>query len=236
MSQYPYPYGYGQYYGQPPPPPYAYQNAPSYAAPGHNDPYNPFAAQIHRDASQAAFSSNATHIPGLGIGGTAPGATQPNFAPNVAGWGQGFGFPAPAPSAPQPQTSGANSFDSQPSQSSLPTGGPRKDAKSLTHPAPPPAIPATDVDMEEGELSEGQFEDLYEPRENVPDAPTQTRLKVTATGDPSQPTSAADTPDGGFYGSDEEDGGKETKGNEGMCLRFSLLFSLVRSEANSCRS
>jgi hypothetical protein len=236
MSQYPYPYGYGQYYGQPPPPPYAYQNAPSYPAPGHTDPYNPFAAQIHRDASQAAFSSNATHIPGLGIGGTAPGATQPTFAPNVAAWGQGFGFPASVPNAPPPQISGANSFDSQRSQSGLPAGGPKKDTKPISQPAPPSAVPATDVEMEEGELSEGQFEDLYEPRETVRDAPAQPAPKVTAAADPSQPTSAADTPDGGFYGSDEEDGGKDSRGNEGMCFEFLSAFRLGRRHTNGCRS
>lgn len=71
--------------------------------------------------------------------------------------------------------------------------------------------------MEEGELSEGQFEDLYEPREYVPDAPAQSASKPLPLPitDPSQPASAADTPDGGFYGTDEDDGGKVSKGNEG---------------------
>jgi hypothetical protein len=64
-------------------------------------------------------------------------------------------------------------------------------------------------------LSEGQFEDLYEPRESDKDAakPVSKLMPVT---NPSQPTSAADTPDGGFYGSDEGEGGNAPRDNEGM--------------------
>jgi hypothetical protein len=79
--------------------------------------------------------------------------------------------------------------------------------------------------MEEGELSEGQFEDLYEPREEESDAPAQTVSKPLPfpVGDLSQPASAADTPDGGFYGSDDDGGDKESRGNEGTGLgRFRL--------------
>lgn len=85
--------------------------------------------------------------------------------------------------------------------------------------------------MEEGELSEGQFEDLYEPREEDPVAPAQTVSKPLPfpVGDFSQPASAADTPDGGFYGSDDDGGDKEAKGNEGMGFgRFPFLVSNLR--------
>jgi hypothetical protein len=74
------------------------------------------------------------------------------------------------------------------------------------------------VELEEGELSEGQFEDLYEPREYASEAPQQVATKALPlpVGEPSQPATAADTPDGGFYGSDEEDVGRDSRGNEGM--------------------
>jgi hypothetical protein len=74
--------------------------------------------------------------------------------------------------------------------------------------------------MEEGELSEGQFEDLYEPREDAPQAPQQPVSKPLPLpiGDLSQPASAADTPDGGFYGTDEDEGEKNARGNEGVCF------------------
>lgn len=77
--------------------------------------------------------------------------------------------------------------------------------------------------MEEGELSEGQFEDLYEPREYIPPTarpPISSAPAAAASiADLSQPASAADTPDGGFYGSDEESGDKALNGEQGMSLR-----------------
>jgi hypothetical protein len=65
--------------------------------------------------------------------------------------------------------------------------------------------------MEEGELSEGQFEDLYEPvdppakSQNVAVAPNN----VPSVPVESQPTSAVDTPSGGFYSNEEEDAGSQ---------------------------
>lgn len=71
--------------------------------------------------------------------------------------------------------------------------------------------------MEEGELSEGQFEDLYgESRESsqpvtgantAPPASTNASVpNVIASTATSQPTSAVDTPEGGFYEIDEDEG------------------------------
>ncbi|KAK4041990.1 hypothetical protein C8A01DRAFT_14356 [Parachaetomium inaequale] len=215
MSQYPHPYGYGQYHGQYPPQQYPYQNVPGYPAPGHNIPYNPSAAPIHRDASQAAYDLNATYIPGLGMGGTAPVETQYNFAPGVTSWTQPPGFPASTPSVPPLPTYGATPFNPHMSQPA--TNGSRTAAQSLSQPAPTAPRPTTDVEMEEGELSEGQFEDLYEPREDAPHAPPPPVSKPLPLpiGDLSQPASAADTPDGGFYGTDEDEGEKAARGNEG---------------------
>ena len=214
MSQYPHPYGYGQYHGQYPPQPYAYQNVPSTSAPGHENLYNPFTFQTHHDASQAAFGLNGANIPGLGIGGMAAAGIPPNFAPSAAAWGQQPGFPTPRPSV-APHGYGANPVESQHSQPGAVPGVLNSRAKPFASSAPSPPQPAADIEMEEGELSEGQFEDLYEPREYAPSAPLQPVSKATATGDPSQPPSAADTPDGGFYGTDEDDAGKNLAGVEG---------------------
>lgn len=216
MSQYPHQYGYGQYHGQPPPQPYAYQNIPSYPVSGHNTPYNPAAAQINRDVSQSAYDLNAIHIPGLGVGGAAPAGTPPNLAPGVAAWTHPPAFPTSAPNIPPPQRYDTASINSQRPHPGVPSG-PKNGAPHSREPAPAATHPAADVEMEEGELSEGQFEDLYEPREYVPDAPAQSASKPLPLPitDPSQPASAADTPDGGFYGTDEDDGGKVSKGNEG---------------------
>ncbi len=235
MSQYPHSYGYGQYHGQPPPQPHPYQPAPGTSVPGLGDAYNPYAAQIHQDAAQAAYTMNATHIPGLGIGAPPPGTSHQSFAYNMMAWGPQPGFPAPppassaAPHAPPPVLYGATSFDSQPPQPSPASAGPSKASKPPSQPAALPPRPPVNVEMEEGELSEGQFEDLYEPREYVPAAPAQSApLKAVQAVDASLPTSAADTPDGGFYGSDEEDGAKDTKGNEGKLFVVLLAFKEER--------
>lgn len=229
MSQYPHPYGYGQYQGPPhPPQPYAYQNLPGYPASGHNTPYHPTAAQINRDTSQAAYDLNAIHIPGLGVGGTAPAGTPFNLAPGVAAWTQHSTFPTPAPNIPPSQNQGTISVNSQHPQPGLPSGS-RNGALPSSQSAPAAAHSAADIEMEEGELSEGQFEDLYEPRDYVPDATVQSAFKPLPLpiADPSQPASAADTPDGGFYGTDEDDGGKVSRGKEGTISVAPVWFRAV---------
>jgi hypothetical protein len=226
MSQYPNPYGYGQYHGEYPPQPYAYPNVSGYPAASQIPPYNPSAAPIHRDASQVAFDLNATHIPGLGIGGAPPHETH-NFASGIASWTQPPGFAPFAPSGPPAQTSGSGPYNLHRPQANA-THDSKTGPPPLTQPAPTAAHPTADVDMEEGELSEGQFEDLYEPREEESDAPVQPVPKPLPfpVGDFSQPPSAADTPDGGFYGSDDDGGDKEPRRNDGTSLgRFRLLVS-----------
>ncbi|KAH6854859.1 hypothetical protein B0I37DRAFT_41340 [Chaetomium sp. MPI-CAGE-AT-0009] len=216
MSQYPNPYGYGQYHGEHPHQPYAYPNVPGYPTPMQAGPYNPSTAPIHRDASQAAFDLNATYIPGLGIGGASAHNSHHNFASSVASWTQPPGFAPFAPSGPPAQTSGPSPYNLHRSQT-IATHDSKTSVPPLTQSAPTAAHPTADVEMEEGELSEGQFEDLYEPREEEPDAPVQPVSKPLPfpVGDLSQPASAADTPDGGFYGSDDDGGDKEPKGNDG---------------------
>ncbi|KAL2183071.1 hypothetical protein L209DRAFT_767256 [Thermothelomyces heterothallicus CBS 203.75] len=214
MSQYPPPYGYGQYHGQPPPQAYAYPNVPGYPA-SAAIPYNPSMTPSHRDASQAAYGMNVTHIPGLGMGGAAPVDTYGTFASGAASWNQPNGPPALTSNAP-PQTHCANPFNFDGPQPS-PSGASRSAVPPSTQPAQGHPRPSAAVEMEEGELSEGQFEDLYEPREDASDAPAQPIDKPAPlpAAESSQPASTADTLDGGFYGTDEDDGGKDPRGPEG---------------------
>lgn len=226
MSQYPHPYGYGQYHGEHPPQPYAYPNVSGYPTP-QIAPYNPSTASIHHDATQAAFNMNATHIPGLGVGGAAPQEIHHSFASGVPSWTQPPGFAQYAPSGPPTQTSGPSPYNLHHPQPNA-THNLKTSAQPLTQATSKAAPPTADVEMEEGELSEGQFEDLYEPREEELDAPAQAVSKPLPfpVAELSQPASAADTPDGGFYGSDDDGGDKEPRGNEGTGLgRFRLPVS-----------
>ncbi|KAK4102901.1 hypothetical protein N658DRAFT_514997 [Parathielavia hyrcaniae] len=216
MSQYPYTYGYGQFYGQPTPQAHAYSSSSGYEATGQNPPYNSFASQTNRDASQAAYDSNVINIPGLGIGAPAAPGTHPNLAFNTAAWAQPPSFPGPVPNIPPPQTHGVNDFDPRRSQADVSSAS-RNGAQVSSQAAPAAKRSAPDVEIEEGELSEGQFEDLYEPREYAAEGPKQAAIKPRplSIAGTSQPASAADTPDGGFYGTDEDDCGRELRGNEG---------------------
>ncbi|KAL2015223.1 hypothetical protein VTK56DRAFT_6052 [Thermocarpiscus australiensis] len=218
MSQYPHSYGYGQYYGQHPPQPYAYQGVSGYPAPPYNPPFNSPSAHVNRGISQASFNYNATHIPGLGIPGAAPAGGPYNLASGPNPWAQQHISSTSASTAPSQHVSTGTAFNAPRSDSSQP--GPTvsdqsTDANASKHPAPVASRSAANSDMEEGELSEGQFEDLYEPRESIPDAAARPVSKPPPIADPSQPTSAAETPDAGFYATDEEGGSKGSKDNAG---------------------
>lgn len=220
MSQFPNPYGYGQYHGQHPPQPplpphpYGYPNVTGYAGPAYNSQYNSSAAMLNHDVAQASFQYNAAHIPGLGITGAAPGGSKYNPAAGPTTWPQHQVFPLPAQASAPGSSSGQHSQNTPPG---LTVNNPSKSnsANPPTQTAPMTTLPATNTDIEEGELSEGQFEDLYEPRESVPNPVGQTVPKLLPIADRSQPTSAADTPEGGFYGTDEDDGEKASRGTEG---------------------
>ncbi|KAK4125240.1 hypothetical protein N657DRAFT_616591 [Parathielavia appendiculata] len=216
MSQYPFPYGYGQFYGQHTAQAHAYPGVPGYQAAVQNSQYNSYAAQINRDASQTAYDSNAINIPGLGIGTPAAPGTHHNLAYNAAAWAQPSNFPGPAPNVPQPQPQEGSDFWPQRSQPEI-TSTLKNGAQPSSQPAPAADRSAAGVEIEEGELSEGQFEDLYEPREYSAAGPKQvaSRPQPLSVGGTSQPASATDTPEGGFYGTDEDDGGKDLRGNEG---------------------
>ncbi|KAL8387145.1 hypothetical protein RB595_010123 [Gaeumannomyces hyphopodioides] len=166
-----YPAGYGQWpnptshlpFSQTPQP----KSQPPTQHPGtpaHSYPPSAPSAPGPYTASQAAFSHNATQIPGLGV----PGAGTPSHyqspwqpAPNFAGYGQ----QTATPQKPPPQ--------------SLPTAAVK--ATTLSAPKPP-----NDV-VEEGELEEEDFDDLYEPQPadnapKLPEAPRRTTLGQSKKG------------------------------------------------------
>ncbi|RKU45427.1 hypothetical protein DL546_006438 [Coniochaeta pulveracea] len=244
MSQYPYsgypypgqpppnPYAYQTYpvppaiYGAPydpntvPPPPGNYyamnQNAYSY--------------------NQQSMPPSAPGIPGLGIAGP-PASVSPYHPPPpptaASPWGQSAyhtqppTFAAGAPGAPLPVPQATpQQYVPPPKPVSLPT---QARPQTVQHPTSLPPNPArtgkavsntnnmpaqTTDDIEEGELSEGQFEDLYEPLPPVaqsknkpavaPTRPVVDRSLPDSAGD-SAGDSAADTPDAGFYTEDDGD-------------------------------
>ncbi|KAK3336059.1 hypothetical protein B0T19DRAFT_395857 [Cercophora scortea] len=198
MSQHHYPYGYGQYQNQPPQQPYSYQNPSSYTAPPQIPPNDPAAGDRGRFVSQTAFDLNASHIPGLGIAGTPPAGNLYPVVPGSSAWSQpsAFGANPQSVSYPKPPLNGA----------------PKPLSKSQALPIALAAHAALNSDVEEGELSEGQFEDLYEPQEPVrPAYSVQKAPKSPSDANQSIPASAAETPDAAFYGIDDDEGEASTR-------------------------
>ncbi|KAK0632228.1 hypothetical protein B0T14DRAFT_559941 [Immersiella caudata] len=218
MSQYTYPYGYGSYPGPPPSPsqqsqqPYGYQPAPQYPPPTYNQTYDPVAAGINLAASQNSFNYNANQIPGLGIG---PPPVAPSFGAALDPNGRAQPpYPGVVPGLPTTQPSPTPFNGPPPHYAPSWATSATPNAPRVTQPPPraPPvrettSQPKLNDDIEEGELSEGQFEDLYEPRQPVePNRPSNNQSKLLSTADPSQPASVVATPEAGFYGNDDVEG------------------------------
>lgn len=200
MSQYP--YGYGQQQGPPSTVPFGFQ--PPAFPPQSFNPSDPHTSTtVNRNVSHTAFDYNANNIPGLGIA-----SSPPAVSPYTSFW-ISPGAQAP-PQAPPSFATGASSAASQ--------GG--SYGSSRPHATGPPSQPValptqtTHDDVEEGELSEGQFEDLYEPRDMVEPEPTSKPVpKPSSAASLSGSNSAVDTPEAGFYGNDDDDGGVVPQGN-----------------------
>ncbi|KAK0628201.1 hypothetical protein B0T17DRAFT_588395 [Bombardia bombarda] len=184
MSQYHYPYDYGQYQGQQPP---------------------------QQPISQNSFDFNANHIPGLGITGPPTGGNSYHVTPTTGSWPHPYSSPANIQAASQPKQAEPSSGGRHP-QAASPKIVTATTAKAPTQPVLLAAHTVLNSDVEEGELSEGQFEDLYEPRQPARPAHHILPRKPPPAVIQSQPTSAIDTPDAEFYGNDEEDG--EAAANE----------------------
>jgi hypothetical protein len=241
MSQYP--YGYGQYYQAvpypPPPNQYAFPNPPYPPAPVHGSQQDPSApAPNYYAMTQGAFEHNRNipGIPGLGIVGTLA-AGAPYQPPPAVGWGHPGNMNPPFAAGTSGVPAQQQPYDhfSAPAQFNGPADQPHQlpphqpPPHSTNNPTPPsnndphPMNAATQFsdEMEEGELSEGQFEDLYEPKR----ASSEGKGKAVERGIPSlpdhsQPTSAADTPDGGFYATEEEDSESRTRSGPSAGARF----------------
>ncbi|KAI0975529.1 hypothetical protein F4678DRAFT_417580 [Xylaria arbuscula] len=139
------PPGYGHYIGHYPPQPplFPLMPGPSSTQPPYSYAVPPAGVMppANYSASQSAYDHNSSRIPGLGLGGTQvpPSASFSSGAP--------LSWPAQGHT---PQTS--SFFQSQqPSPASLPS-------------QPRPPFQQSHNAPEEGELSEGEFEDLYEPK------------------------------------------------------------------------
>ncbi|KAK0737468.1 hypothetical protein B0T21DRAFT_286481 [Apiosordaria backusii] len=217
MSQYPgYPWPpYGAYQSQPAPPPptqspYGYQTPTGYPAPAYPPPtYSAPSAfpppEAHQNAAQGSFNYNASNIPGLGMGANGPVGSAFPGVPSTNPWGQSM------PASLTPTIPNLHSAQQQPAP---PSANPPK-------PTATAAQVAVSIEMEEGELSEGQFEDLYDDaqKSTPPESPPKQTAKKQPVAQPStvpstvpsQPTSASDTPEGGFYGNDEDEAGAGSK-------------------------
>ncbi|KAF5512208.1 Protein red1 [Colletotrichum aenigma] len=179
MNNY-YPYGYSPYPGQPPPQPYAYPTAPPFPAQPYPPPApnNAFDAQPHfRDT----YDQSQHMIPGLGYG-------QPT---QTFGWQQPI-QPPPAPEAAslaqpplqyQQQQQQQQQWPSRDEPKLIPAAqyyrpksvtmeASKARALASTRGAPQPAPKQSHNSTnstEEGELSEGEFDDLYEPADTIMD-------------------------------------------------------------------
>lgn len=203
MSHYPYGHGYGQHQGtqhptqqtaQPQLQPHLQPPNQNY----YNKHYDPSIAERNRAVSQNSFNYNASQIPGLAMGGQASPGAGYNHALDSSSW------PASAFSSAPPAATQTSAM----SAAKLASGSIQKSERVPSAPSSkskPPIQPV--IDIEEGELSEGQFEDLYEPKdaEEPTNAPNKL-LKLSSVVGPEGVESNAATPETGFYGNEEDEG------------------------------
>lgn len=152
--------------------------------------------------TQGSFDYNASRIPGLGIVGTST-ESGPYYSPSAANWTQ-----TPSPNVggvPAQHHDPVDSFNAAPSQVShtreqWPLAGSSGPLRLDEQPQ------SSNMGVEEGELSEGQFEDLYASKDASHDArASDNGAEQISDAARSCGASLADTPDAGFYGNDERD-------------------------------
>ncbi|KAF9879447.1 hypothetical protein CkaCkLH20_02990 [Colletotrichum karsti] len=181
MNNY-YPYGYSPYPGQPPNQPYGFPTAPPFPTQTYPPPANHGFDAYPQPHDPYEASQNI--IPGLGFAPPAQafGWQQPMQTPQVPHPSQAHQtsaiapapVPAPAPlpqqhlpSREEPKLIPASQYY-QPADTSLKASMSRTSAPSggVRPPAAKKIAKGTE-DAEEGELSEGEFDDLYEPAETI---------------------------------------------------------------------
>lgn len=156
MSQHP--YEHNPYQGPPPPQTYPYPLA-GYVQPPYDPQYDQSSAERHYVVSQESFAYNAANIPGLGFGGPLMPvvAGNNNAEANPIAWRQNHSFVVNmSPGMDQYNPSNLPPAISQIQARHSPTQPTAQ--HEVMHNSP-------SEEIEEGELSESQFEDLYEPRE-----------------------------------------------------------------------
>ncbi|KAI0147443.1 hypothetical protein GGR57DRAFT_251216 [Xylariaceae sp. FL1272] len=174
----PYGYGYGQYPFIPPPMHSMQSQPPSQPTYNHHPPGavhpSPVGAQpppFHTNA-QSAYDHNATRIPGLGLGGHQ--LPMPSFPPGVT---MPWQAPVPTPQQPPAQPPQANTpLLMQPRPAAEARLAQQQPPKSMPPKKPTPTQQPNQA-LEEGELSEGEFEDLYEPNSNTAAPPPTSSLQ-----------------------------------------------------------
>ncbi|KAI8632906.1 hypothetical protein F5Y19DRAFT_419436 [Xylariaceae sp. FL1651] len=141
-------HGYGPYLGQYPPAYFPQTSVSSSTQSPYNAiPQNGGIPSTNYAASQGAYEYNANRIPGLGLGG--PSIPLTSLPPSVAtSW-----------SAQTLKSQTDSHFQNQP-QFSASLLGEQVPQQSVSH-------RPSDNALEEGELSEGEFEDLYEPKDST---------------------------------------------------------------------
>ncbi|KAK2600776.1 hypothetical protein N8I77_010284 [Diaporthe amygdali] len=222
-----YPYGYGFQGQQPPqqqyPPyqPYAAYPAPGYGAQPPPQQQPPAATADYYTATQSAYDYNANNIPGLGTPLTAP-----QFPVPFGGqWEQGgYGtsatpgpyptynsstfvpIPPAQPSQANPQARAPVPQEAQPNpqyrpDSSRQQSKPRPREEQLKEQS---SHPLKDVDsQDEGEISDGEFDDLYE---DVYDQPSVAPKAKAASPTSSEDQAASSTDQGAnFYDTEMEE-------------------------------
>jgi hypothetical protein len=172
-------HGYGHYSGHYPMPGSGPSNpqSPLYYPPSQAGAIPP----ANHTASRSAYDHNSTRIPGLGLGGHLPMVTTAPFSPGAL-------QPRPAQAHGQPTHASFQSHQQPPT--SFPQQPP------VTHQQSHGAS-----GLEEGELSEGEFEDLYEPKAltNPPPAPSQNKSTRRSNGLHSRNTSVGDADGSSIY-------------------------------------
>lgn len=215
MSQYPYGYGYP---GQQPQQyqPYGSYSVPSYGAQQSQQPQQPPPPQPttpdYYTATQSAFNYNANSIPGLGA---------PPTAPLYGQWDRnGFGvIGSPAlypPCIPNP-TSTPTSYTTKQNQAPVRQNPEPTPQYQHTQPKVQPKPQRTersteqprqqlkDVDsQEEGEISDSQFDDLYDDASNHPPGPQPSAALASAKSSEDSVASATDQ-EPNFYDTDLDD-------------------------------
>ncbi|KAK8061360.1 hypothetical protein PG994_007726 [Apiospora phragmitis] len=217
------PYAYGQYPGQQSQQTYPYipntSQPPGLSYGAVPQVPNPAFITGNFAATNSSFEQNGSRIPGLGMGGAFPssGAAPAYPAVNDSLWHQGnVGIPKATPVPADLQLQKTSNLQAD-LQASAPADASRFGVRSAQ------TTGNGDV-LEEGELSEGEFEDLYEPRHS-------TNAASAKPAHASRPSSTA-LDNQGSAGDADESSIYDTGSSKGEINNDSISVSLPAVEEN----